>query len=130
VQPYGCYCRPMTMEERVRAFYAAFNARAIDAALAAMTADVDWPNGWEGGRIAGREAVRDYWLRQWLEIDGRVEPVEITQGEDGRWTVLVHQVVCSPDGALLADDHVHHVYAFRDELVERMDIEPVPQARS
>ena len=120
----------MTMEERVRALYAAFNARAIDAALAAMTADVDWPNGWEGGRIAGREAVRDYWLRQWLEIDGRVEPVEITRGEDGRWTVLVHQVVRSPDGVVLADEHVHHVYAFRDELVERMDIETAPPARS
>jgi hypothetical protein len=120
----------MTTEGRIRAFYAAFNGRAIDAALAAMTADVDWPNGWEGGRIAGREAVRDYWLRQWLEIDGRVEPVEITEGEDGRWTVLVHQVVRSPDGALLADDDVLHLYAFCDELVERMDIETVPQARS
>jgi hypothetical protein len=120
----------MTMEERVRAFYAAFNARAIDAALAAMTADVDWPNGWEGGRIAGREAVGDYWLRQWREIDSRVDPVEITRGQDGRWTVLVHQTVRSPDGGLLTDEHVRHVYAFRDELVERMDIETVPEAQS
>jgi len=120
----------MTMEERIRAFYAAFNACAIDAALAAMTADVDWPNGWQGGRIAGREAVRDYWLRQWEAIDGRVEPVEITRSEDGRWTVLVHQVVRSPDGTLLADEHVRHVYAFRDELVERMDIEAVQQAQA
>jgi ketosteroid isomerase-like protein len=119
----------MGTEERIRAFYAAFNNRAIDAVLAEMTADVDWPNGWEGGRIAGREAVRDYWQRQWVAIDGRVEPVEITPREDGRWTVLVHQVVRSPDGALLADEHVHHVYTFRDELVQRMDIESVPHAR-
>jgi ketosteroid isomerase-like protein len=118
------------MEERIRDFYAAFNDRAIDTVLAAMTDDVDWPNGWEGGRIAGRAGVREYWLRQWKAIDGRVQPVEITAGEDGRWTVLVHQVVRSPDGALLADEHVHHVYAFRDELVERMDIEAVPQAPS
>jgi ketosteroid isomerase-like protein len=126
----GWYRRSMTTEERIRAFYAAFNSRAIDATLEAMTADVDWPNGWEGGRIAGRAAVRDYWLRQWEAIDGRVEPVEITPREDGRWTVLVHQVVRSPDGTLLADEHVHHVYAFRDELVERMDIEAVPRAQS
>ena len=125
-----CDRTSMTMEERIRAFYAAFNDRAIDTALAVMTADVDWPNGWEGGRIAGRDAVRDYWVRQWAAIDGRVEPVKITPGEDGRWTGLVHQVVRSPDGALLADEHVHHVYAFRDELVQRMDIETVPQARS
>jgi ketosteroid isomerase-like protein len=117
----------MTTEERIRAFYAAFNERAIDTVLQAMTADVDWPNGWEGGRIAGREAVRQYWLRQWQAIDGRVEPVKITLGEDGRWTVLVHQVVRAPDGALLADEHVNHVYAFRDDLVHRMDVESAPQ---
>ena len=124
----------MTMEERIRAMYAAFNARAADAALAGMTTDVDWPNGWEGGRVAGHEAVRDYWLRQWQEIDAHVEPVEITRGEDDRWTVLVHQIVRSADGALLADEHVRHVYAFRGELVERMDIEVlragVPRAGS
>jgi ketosteroid isomerase-like protein len=120
----------MGTEKRIRLLYTAFNRREIDAALAGMTADVDWPNAWEGGRIAGREAVRDYWLRQWEAIDARVEPVEITPREDGRWMVLVHQVVRSPDGALLADEHVHHIYAFRDELVQRMDIESVPQAQS
>ena len=45
--------------------YSAFNARDVDTVLAAMSADVDWPNGWEGGRIYGREGVRDYWTRQW-----------------------------------------------------------------
>jgi len=120
----------MTTQERIRELYAAFNSRAIDEAWAAMTDDVDWPNGWEGGRIAGRAAVRDYWLRQWKEIDGRVEPIEITSREDGRWTVLVHQVVHSSDGTLLADEHVRHVYAFRGERVERMDIEPVAPAPS
>jgi hypothetical protein len=46
---------------------------------------------------------------------------------DGGWTVLVHQVVRGLDGALLADEHVTHVYAFRDDLVHRMDIESAPQ---
>jgi hypothetical protein len=35
----------------------------------------------------------------------------------------VHQVVRALDGATLADDRVVHVYAFRDGLVARMDIE-------
>ena len=35
--------------------YAAFNARDIDAALAGMHPEVDWPNGWEGGRVHGRD---------------------------------------------------------------------------
>ncbi|MDQ2842107.1 MAG: nuclear transport factor 2 family protein, partial [Acidobacteriota bacterium] len=45
--------------------YAAFNARNIDAVLPALHPDVDWPNGWEGGRMRGRDAVRAYWTRQW-----------------------------------------------------------------
>jgi hypothetical protein len=31
--------------------YAAFNARDVDATLAALHSDVDWPNGMEGGRV-------------------------------------------------------------------------------
>ena len=45
--------------------YRAFNAREIDAVLATMHHDVDWPNGMEGGRVHGHEGVRDYWMRQW-----------------------------------------------------------------
>jgi SAM-dependent methyltransferase len=33
--------------------YRAFNARAIDSALATMHADVEWPNGMEGGSVHG-----------------------------------------------------------------------------
>jgi ketosteroid isomerase-like protein len=44
--------------------YAAFNARDVDAVLAAMTPDVDWPKTWGGGRAIGREQVREYWKRQ------------------------------------------------------------------
>ena len=46
-------------EERLRSLYQAFNARDVDTCLAAMTPDVDWANGWEGGRVVGRDAVRD-----------------------------------------------------------------------
>jgi hypothetical protein len=35
--------------------YRAFNARDVDAVLAAMHEDVDWPNGWEGGHVHGHE---------------------------------------------------------------------------
>jgi ketosteroid isomerase-like protein len=35
-------------EDLLRATYEAFNARDIDAVLRHMTADVDWPNAWEG----------------------------------------------------------------------------------
>ncbi len=107
----------------MRELYAAFNARDIDTLLAAMTDDVDWPNGWEGGRVHGREAVRSYWSRQWAELDPRVEPVTISTRADGRIAVDVHQVARNLVGEVLWDGRVLHIYELRDGLVARMDIE-------
>jgi ketosteroid isomerase-like protein len=71
--------------------YESFNARDIDAVLAVMHPDVDWPNGWEGGRVIGHQAVREYWTRQWAAIDPRVEPVGFETDEDGRTVVKVYR---------------------------------------
>jgi cation diffusion facilitator family transporter len=107
----------------LRELYAAFNARDIDAVLEHLAPDVDWPNGMEGGRMQGRDAVREYWTRQFTLIDGHVDPVDITEHEDGRVAVDVHQVVHSPEGELLSDGHVTHTYVFGDDgLITRMDI--------
>ena len=108
--------------ERLQAMYEAFNARDVDRVLQEMTADVDWPNGWEGGRVTGQHAVRDYWTRQWQAIDPVVTPVSFTAIPDGRVQVRVHQVVHDRAGALLADTHVHHVYSFREGLIQSMQI--------
>jgi hypothetical protein len=54
----------------------------------------------------GHDQVRDYWLRQWAEIDSSV-----------------HQVGRDREGKVLFDDEVRHVYAFHGDLVERMTIE-------
>jgi hypothetical protein len=106
----------------LRRAYAAFNARDIDAALALTHPDVDWPNGMEGGREVGHDAVRAYWTRQWQLIDPHVEPVWISQDDEGRFVVDVHQVVRDLEGTLLVDRHVEHVYTLRAGLIERMDI--------
>jgi nuclear transport factor 2 (NTF2) superfamily protein len=102
--------------------YEQFNARDIDAVLARLTDDVDWPNGWEGGYLRGRDEVRDYWTRQWAEIDGTVTPEGFSTQPDGRIDVTVHQVVRSLDGQLQSDSTVHHVYRLRDDQVEHMEI--------
>jgi len=112
-------------EDLLRATYAAFDARDIDAVLTLMSEDVDWPNAWEGGRLVGREAVRDYWMRQWAAIDPRVEPTAFTRLPDGRVEVEVRQIVRGRDGALISDGTVKHVYGFRDGLVSRMDVAEV-----
>lgn len=112
----------MTLEQRLTATYAAFNARDIDRVLAQMTADVDWPNAWEGGRVVGHDAVRHYWTRQWAEIDPEVQPKSFRRLPDGRIEVTVHQVVRAPDGSVLSDGTVLHIYEFRGERVARMDV--------
>jgi hypothetical protein len=113
----------MAYERQLESLYAAFNARDIDAALAAMTDDVDWPNAWEGGRLRGKEQVRAYWMRQWLEIDPRVEPVSFSRRPSGGVAVDVQQIVRNRDGALLNEGRVVHVYTLRGGLVAHMDVE-------
>jgi hypothetical protein len=112
----------MDHEPLLRRLYVAFNARDVDAVLAALHPDVDWPNAFEGGRVIGRAAVRDYWRRQFEQIDPRVEPRAFADAGEGRVAVTVHQVVRDLDGAVLADREVAHVYEFRDGLVVRMDV--------
>ena len=45
------------MERLIRDLYASFNARDIDAVIALMAPDVDWPNAWEGGRVHGLSLI-------------------------------------------------------------------------
>jgi hypothetical protein len=106
----------------LRGTYVAFNARDIDAVLAVMHPDVDWPNLMDGVRARGHDAVRDYWARQFAAIDPHVEPVRITAQPDGRVAVDVHQVVRDRDGAVLADQMVRHTYTIRDGLIARMEV--------
>jgi hypothetical protein len=111
-------------EEALRRTYRAFNDRDIDAVLDQMHTEVDWPNAWEGGHVVGRDAVRDYWTRQFAEISSKVEPESFTEEPDGAVTVGVHQVVHdAKSGDLLTDSRVRHRYWFDDDgLVTRMEV--------
>jgi hypothetical protein len=112
------------MNERdiLRAAYADFNARNIDAVISRMHREVDWANGMEGGYVHGKDEVHAYWTRQFTTLDPRVDPVNIEPGERGSWVVEVHQVVHDRKGNLLLDATVYHTYQFRDGLIARMDI--------
>jgi ketosteroid isomerase-like protein len=112
--------------ERLQALYRAFNAREIDAVLEHFAPDVVWPNGWEGGWIHGREAVREYWLRQWNAIDPTVEPAGFTLRPDGSLAVIVEQTIRELDGSVIARGRVVHAYRFSDGLVSTMEIEEAP----
>jgi hypothetical protein len=109
-----------------RGLYDAFNRRDVDGVLALMVDDVDWPNAWKGGRLIGRQAVREYWAAQWAEIDPHVEPLAVSERADGGLAVTVRQVVHAVDGQLLSDGEVVHVYRLDDGLIARMDVEESP----
>jgi len=103
--------------------YQHFNDRNIDATLAMMHPEVDWPNGMEGGIEHGHEAVRNYWIRQWKILDPHVEPIEFNMEKDGRINLMVHQVVHDISGNLLADQIIHHIYTFEEGLIRSMEIQ-------
>jgi hypothetical protein len=111
-----------TDRDVLTAAYRAFNARDIDAALAAMHPEVEWPNGMEGGYVHGHEGVRAYWARQWSLIDPDVEPLRFVADASGRIVVDVHQVVRDRAGTTLADRMVQHVFVMHGGLIRRMEI--------
>lgn len=102
--------------------YAAFNARDLDAALATMQPNVEWPNGMEGGTVEGRNGVREYWTRQWSQINPHVDPVKFDVDGHGRIVVTVHQVVRDLSGAILLDRTVEHLYCLEDGLIRCMEV--------
>ena len=102
----------------------AFNKRDIAQVLTTMHPDVHWPNGWEGGYVNGHDEVKNYWTRQWKELNPLVEPTAFNERQDGRLEVKVHQIVKDLQGNLLFDGTVKHIYTLQDGLLRRMDIEP------
>ena len=114
--------------ELLRAAYAAFNARDIDATLALMTPDVAWPKAFKGGFVRGAEEVRAYWTEQWSEISPHVEPVAFHSEDAGQVLVKVHQVVRDLAGAVLADEHVGHRFTIEHGLIQAMEVCPLPSS--
>lgn len=103
--------------------YAAFNNRDVDTVLQLMAENVHWPNGWEGGYVEGKDAVKAYWQRQWKELNPIVKPTSYHQISANLVEVSVHQVVKDLSGNLLSDGFVRHVYLFENGLISKMEIE-------
>jgi hypothetical protein len=114
--------------ELLRAAYAAFNARDIDAALALMTLDVAWPRAFKGGFVRGHEEVRAYWREQWSEINPHVEPIAFHPEDAGRIFVDVHQIVRDLAGAVLVDERVGHRFTLAHGLIQAMEVGPLPSS--
>jgi ketosteroid isomerase-like protein len=112
----------------VTGLYAAIDARDADALAAHLAEDVDWPEPMSGGRLRGRDAVREHWQDQWAELAMTMHPRRVRELPDGRVEVLVEQVVRDADGDLLGGATVLHTHTLRGGLVTRMDVgDPLDQ---
>lgn len=114
----------------IKSLYHSFNARDIDQVLTSLSDDVAWANGMDGGHVHGREAVRDYWMRQWAVVSPHVEPVAFENTEDGAIAVEVIQSVFDLDGQPLVgqahglrDKTVTHIFRMEGDKMVRFDIQ-------
>jgi hypothetical protein len=112
-------------EDLIKKAYSAFNARDIDTALSTMHPDVQWPKAFEGGYVSGHNEIREYWTRQWSEINPNVQPVAFNERQDGSLEITVLQKVKDLQDNTLFDGTVKHIYLLQDDLLRRMDIELV-----
>lgn len=107
----------------IKKAYSAFNSRDIGTALSTLHPDVQWPKAFEGGYVSGHDAIRNYWTRQWTEINPTVEPIGFSKRQNGTLEVRVHQIVKDLQGNQLFEGIVKHIYTVQDDLLRRMDIE-------
>jgi ketosteroid isomerase-like protein len=111
--------------------YDRFKARDIDGVLIALTDDVAWANGMDGGHVHGRQAIREYWTRQWAMVSPHVEPVGFHRTADGAIIAEVRQSVRDLEGKPLEGQQTHglkdktveHVFRLREGKVARFDIQ-------
>jgi hypothetical protein len=109
-------------EDLLQSVYDAFNERDLDFMMLLLHPDVDWPNGMEGGRVRGHQAVREYWTRQWDVIDPIVKPQRFELLPDGRILVHVHQLVRDLDGKVILEQIVQHIYLLDGAQIVSMEI--------
>ena len=115
-------------EALVHQAYSAFNARDVEAGVALMHAEVDWPDVPAGGFVHGRDQVRKHWREQFGQVDPHIDVARVRQTGDGRVEAEVRQVVRRLDGSGLSDDRQLHVFTIANDRIRRMEVKP-PAAR-
>ena len=102
--------------------YDAFNKREIETIISLMRPDVKWANGLEGGFVHGRDAVREYWTKQFKDIQPELETSKFETDEKNRNVVTVHQIIKDLEGNVLADMEVRQIFTIEDGLISLYEI--------
>ena len=102
--------------------YNAFNKREIETIISLMRPDVKWANGLEGGFVHGRDAVREYWTKQFEDIQPELETLKFETDENNRNVVTVHQIIKDLQGNVLADMEVRQIFTIENGLISLYEI--------
>lgn len=102
-------------------FYKALDAKDVEAVMALLHPDVDFPDQLDETRIQGAAAVRAYYVKAFALISAESTPTAFHARPDRTMEVRVHHHVTSLDGALWHDGPVDYSFHFRDGLIVRLD---------
>jgi SnoaL-like domain len=109
-------------QQLLQNLYDAFNKREIETIISVMHPDVKWVNGLEGGFVYGRDAVREYWINQFKNIQVQLETLKFETDENNRNVITVHQIVKDLQGNLLADMTVKQIFTIENDLIVLYEI--------
>jgi hypothetical protein len=114
----------MTPElELLQNFYKAFNNGEFETVLSMMQPEVKWANGLEGGFVYGRDAVRQYWRRQFEVTRGQLGPLKFEKDKNDRNIVTVHLIVRDLSGNILVEKTVEQIFTIENGLISLFEIE-------
>jgi hypothetical protein len=109
-------------QQFLQKLYAAFNEREFETVLSMMESNVTWANGMEGGFVYGRDAVREYWRKQFEATQGQLEPLKYEIDENNRSVVTVHLTVKDLQGNSLLEKTVEHIFTIENGLISVFEI--------
>jgi hypothetical protein len=113
----------MTSQQRfLQELYDAFNEREFESVLSKMDPAVKWANGMEGGFVYGRDAVREYWRKQFEVTKGQLKPLKYDIDENNRSVVTVHLTVKDLQGNLLVEKTVEHIFTIKNGWISVFEI--------
>lgn len=113
----------MDPEVLLTPLYEAYNRRDMVALAPLLTADVDWPDQSEGGRLIGPEALAAYWARNDRSIQVELAPYAFGVAPDGRPLADLVLTIRNLRGQTWQETTVRHLFTLHQGLIARMDID-------
>lgn len=101
--------------------YEAYNRKDIEAVVAALHPEIDWPALFSEARIQGAEAVRQLFTEPFKVMNPEITPIDIRTDLHGRIRVRVSYVVRTLDGIVFTEETNTNLFELCDKLIIRMD---------